>query len=154
MTFYLEGIKLDLTQVTHGLRLDALDSTWPLPGQTIEETIRILSENFEVVRQKYAPRATGLVFPGEVHEVSLHIAIYYFFLYNSWKYSNPNEKNRSLAFSEDNFTHPYTYDRVITFFKLRYPEEYAVKSAILLAMTPDAVLKYEADRHAFYTSFR
>ena len=154
MTFYLEGIKLDLTQATHGLRLDALDNSWPLPGQTPEETKRILSENFEVVRQKYAPRATGLVFPGEVHEVSLLIAIYYFFLYNSWKYSNPKEKDRSLAFSENNFTHPYTYDRVITFFKLRYPDEYAMKSAILLAMTPDAVLKYEADRYAFYAYFR
>jgi hypothetical protein len=154
MTFYLEGIKLDLTQVTHGLRLDALDSTWPLPGQTPEETKRILSENFEVVRQKYADLSAGSISPEDLHEVCLHIAIYYFFLYNSWKYSNPKHKDRSLSFPPEDFTHPYTYDKIIHFFKLRYPDEYAAKSAILLDMTPDAVVKYEADRHAFYASFR
>lgn len=154
MTFYIAAMKIDLTEDAYGLRMAALDSEWPLPGQSLEETRRIITGNFEMVREMYAIASSNAISDEDLNEVSLRVVIYYFYLYNSWKGIYEKEKNRDLTFLEKDFTHPYTYDRVIQFFRNKYPADYADKCAALLAMASDEVLKYESDTHAFYTSFR
>ncbi len=154
MTFYLEKIKIDLTENPHGLQLLALDEELPLPGQTMEETKDTVTKNFKIVNEKYAKTASSIIPIEELNEICLRLVIYYFYLYNSWRSLYEKEKNRDLTFLDKDFTHPYTYDRVIQFFKNKYPKDYGDKYAVMLGITAIEVLKYEADRHDFYNSFR
>ena len=90
----------------------------------------------------------------ELDEICLRVALHYFYLYNSWRSVSEKEKNRSLAFLQKDFSHPNTRDKVIQFFKRTYPNDYAAKSAALLGMKTDELLKYETDNRDFYNAFR
>ncbi|HWR34066.1 MAG TPA: hypothetical protein VN451_11080, partial [Chitinophagaceae bacterium] len=88
------------------------------------------------------------------NEVCLKIVLYYFHLYNSWKSLYEKEKDRNLLFLEKDYKHPYTYDKVLQYFKNKYPKDYISKSAALLDIKPEELLKYESDRDYFYNLFR
>lgn len=154
MTFYIENIKLEINTDAYGVQLEALDKAWPLPNQSLEETKRILTENFSMVCQKYLPHTTGIILPEDLHAVCLQIVVHYLYLYNMWRGLYEKEKNRDLAFLEKDYTHPDTYDMIIWFFKNKYPKDYADICSTMLGISSLEVLKFEADRHAFYASFR
>ena len=154
MIFNIEGIKVELTENQYGLRLNALEDEYPLPGQTLEETREMVTKNFGTVKEKFGKASSNAIPDAELHEVCLGIVLYYFYLYNSWKRQYEKEKDRDLGFLETDFKHPYTYDRVIQYFKRRYPNDYAVKCAALLELTAEQVLAYEAQRRDFYDAFR
>jgi len=154
VTFYIEKIKVELIEATQGLRLTALDLELPLPGQSIEETKETVGKNFETVKEKYQPAASAIMTTEELDEICLRVTLHYFYLYNSWRSVSEKEKNRSLAFQEKDFSHPNTRDKVIQFFRLKYPNDYAAKSAALLGMKTDELLKYETDNRDFYNAFR
>ncbi len=138
----------------YGLRLSALNNGWPLPGQTLEETKEVITKNFELVKEKYADVSSNSIYPEDLLEVCLRIVIHYFYLYNLWRSIYPQEKNRNLTFLSKDYDHPYTYDMIIQFFKNKYPGAYASKSATMLNLTTEEVLRYEEERHDFYSRFR
>jgi len=154
MTFYIGHISIQLHEDPHGLLLTAFGEVWPLPGQSPGEAQALILKNFDIVKAKYAETTSNAISDEELDEICLHIVLYYFYLYNSWKAFNEKEKNRDLAFQQKDFTHPYTYDKVIRFFKHKYPDDYLSKCALMLDLTPDAVSNYEATRSDFYQTFR
>jgi hypothetical protein len=154
MDFFIEAIKIELSEDAYGLRLKTLDFEYPLPGQSLEETMDVLTKNFETVQAKYGKALSKNIVQEDINEISLRIVLYYFYLYNSWRSLYEKERNRSLIFLEKDFEHPYTYDSVIQFFKLRYPNDYAVKCAALLELKVEALLKFETERRDFYDAFR
>ncbi|CAN5774771.1 hypothetical protein BH10BAC3_BH10BAC3_05190 [soil metagenome] len=96
MIFYIEKIKIELTENAYGLKLNALNDVFPLPGQTVAETINTITKNFDIVSTKYRKIATDIVTAEDLNEVSLKIVFHYFYLYNSWRKLYKKEKNRSL----------------------------------------------------------
>jgi len=83
MTFYIEQIKIELTEDAYGLRLNALNDVFPLPGQTVAVTKDTITKNFERVIAKYKETAADIVTGEDLNEVSLKIVLHYFYLYNS-----------------------------------------------------------------------
>jgi hypothetical protein len=154
MTFDIEQIKIDLVENQYGLQMTVFNDGYPLPGQSIGETKDTITKNFGIVKGKYLQLASDTISPEELNEISLKVVIHYFYLYNSWKSQYEKEKNRDLTFLDKDFDHPNTYDKVIQFFKNKYPREYAAKCAILLGKTADELLKYEGNNNDFYNSFR
>jgi len=154
VTFYIEQIKIELVQDAYGLTLTALNNEFPLPGQTIAEAKNTITENFKIVSTKYQKSTPGIVPAEELNEVCLKVVLYYFYLYNLWRSIYEKEKNRNLTFIPNDFTHPYTYDEVIRYFRPKYPNEYADKCAAMFEIKKEAVLKYEGDRESFYSLFR
>jgi len=154
MVFFIEKIKIELTENQYGLQLETAHETLPLPGQTLAEATDTLQKNFESVKAHYSKLAPETILPDELNEVCLKIVLHYFYLYNAWKYSNEKEKDRDLTFLPKDFQHPNTYDLIIHCFKHKYPKDYATKCASLIEKTADAVLKYEYDKAAFYDAFR
>lgn len=154
MTLFIEQMEIELTEDQYGLRLTWGDNRLPLPGQTLATTTDLLQKNFATVKGRFSQIASDDITAEELHEVSLKVVLHYFYLYNSWKYSNENEKDRDLAFLQKDFHHPYTYDTILQYFKLKYPGDYALKCACLTEKTADELLKYEYDRNSFYNSFR
>jgi hypothetical protein len=154
MTFYIEKIKIDLTEDQYGLQLKALDEKLPLPSQTIEETKAIVTKNFDLVKEKFYETSATIIAIEDLNEVCLRIVLHYFYLYNTWKNIYEKEKNRDLTFLDKDFSHPNTYDKIIQFFKNKYPKDYAPKCAVMLGIKATELLKYEADKQDFYNSFR
>ncbi len=154
MVFYIEKIEIDLTENKYGLQLNTAHGTTPLPGQTLDSAMDTIQKNFETVKEHFSKTASDTIPIDELHEVCLKIVLHYFYLYNTWKYSNEKEKDRDLAFLNKDFDHPNTYDIIIQYFKNKYPKDYAVKGAILLKKTSDELLRYEYNRDEFYNAFR
>ena len=154
MVFYVEKIEIELTENQYGLLLKTADSELPLPGQTIEQTIETLQGNFEILKNHYLKTASSTIVPEELNEVCLKIVLHFFGLYNSWKYSNENEKDRDLTFLPKDFGHANTRDILLQYFKRKYPEDYADKCASILDMPAADLLKYEYNNNEFYNSFR
>lgn len=154
MFFHIEKIQIELTEDLYGIRLKTATDDLPLPGQTIAETMETVRINFETVQEKYKKSATDKIDMDELNEVCLKIVLHYFYLYNTWKETNEKEKDRDLAFLPKDFSHPYTFDIVIQYFKNKYPTDYAGKCAAMLDMQVDKLLKYEYDRADFYNAFR
>lgn len=154
MFFYIERIKIELTEDEYGLRLKTTDADLPLPGQTIAETTETIEKNFKIVQEKYKTSASGKIDTDELNEVSLKIVLHYFYLYNTWKSIYEKEKDRNLTFLSKDFDHPFTYDIIIQYFKNKYPNDYAGKCSGMLDIPADKLLKYEYDRAEFYHSFR
>lgn len=154
MFFHIEKIKIELTEDLYGIRLKTATDDLPLPGQTISETMETVRKNFEIVQEEYKKPTPDNIDMDEVNEVCLKIVLYYFYLYNSWKKTNEKEKDRDLTFLPKDFSHPYTYDIVIQYFKSKYPTDYAGKCAVMLGLQVENLLKYEYDRADFYNAFR
>ena len=154
MTLFIEQLEIKLTEDQYGLRLNWDDAQLPLPGQTLATATDLLQKNFATVKGRFSLLASDTIPAEELDEVSLKVVLHYFYLYNSWKYSNEKEKDRDLAFLQKDFHHPYTYDIILQYFKLKYPGDYALKCACLTEKTADELLKYEYDRDSFYNSFR
>ncbi|MBL8012408.1 MAG: hypothetical protein JNN05_01035 [Candidatus Omnitrophica bacterium] len=154
MFFSIESIKIELIENQFGLHLKMQDHQCPLPGQTIDETVNIISKNFEILKSQYSKTAKGKLKEEEINEVCLKIVLHFFGMYNSWKYSNEKEKDRDLTFLEKDFKHPQTIDIVLWYFKLKYPSDYASKSSFLLDLSPADLLVYEKNRDDFYNFFR
>lgn len=153
MIFYIENIQIELTKSQHGLRLEAFGDVLPLPGQTIIQTKKIITENFHVVKTKYEKNVFDKIPAGDLNEVSLKIVLHYFYLYNSWKSLCEKECERSLAFLNKDFTHPYTYDKIIQHFKNKNAKDYAGQCSAMIGITKDELSKYEADREYLYSMF-
>ena len=154
MIFQIEQMEIELTEDQYGLRLNWDNAQLPLPGQTLATATDLLQKNFATVIGRFSQLASDDIPAEELHEVSLKVVLHYFYLYNSWKYSNEKEKDRDLAFLPKDFQHPNTYDIILQYFKIKYPGDYARKSASLTEKTVEELLKYEYDRDSFYNSFR
>lgn len=154
MKFFVENIKIELTENIHGLTLTTSSSNLPLPGQNILETTEIIQSNFEIVKEHFIKLSEDKIDADDLHEICLKIVIYYFYLYNSWRSSNLNKKSIDLNFQKKDFDHPYTYDIIIQYFKNKYPENYEHKSSVMLDIPVEKLLKYEYDRAEFYKAFR
>lgn len=111
MFFSIESIKIELIENQFGLQLKMEDYQYPLPGQTIDETVNIIRKNFEILKSQYSKTASGKLKDEEINEVCLKIVLHFFGMYNSWKYSNKKEKDRDLTFLEKDFKHPQALDR-------------------------------------------
>ncbi len=154
MTFYLEKIKIELTENQYGLQLESGDTKLLLPGQTFAETMDIINKNFEILKSQYLKTASSTIETVELNEVCLKIVLFFFGMYNSWKYSNEKQKDLDLTFQAKDFNHPYTQDIIIPYFKNKYPNDYADKCASILGITPEKLLTDEYNRAAFYNDFR
>lgn len=154
MIFTIETLQIDLIENQYGLHMTAFTDEFPLPGQTLEETKSVITNNFKIVKEKYIKAASNGVSLDDINEVSLKIVIHYFYLYNTWKSLYEKEKDRDLTFRQEDYTHPNTYDKIIQFFRNKYPKDYVEKCAIILEIPPEILSKYEYDRHEFYSSFR
>jgi len=154
MVFFIKNIKIELTENIHGLTLTTSSGEFPLPGQNISETTEILQSNFEIVQKHFIKPSEDKINAEDLHEICLKIVVYYYYLYNSWRTSNPNKKSIDLNFLKKDFDHPYTYDIIIQYFKNKYPEDYEHKSSVMLDIPVEKLLKYEYDRAEFYKAFR
>ncbi|MBK6546225.1 MAG: hypothetical protein IPG12_13260 [Saprospiraceae bacterium] len=154
MEFYIEKIKIELLENEYGLQLKTAYKELPLPGQNFADTMDILRKNFEVVKGQYIKTASTNIESEELNEVCMRIVLHYFYLYNSWKYSNEKEKDRDLTFLAKDFKHPNSMDIIIQYFKNKYPKDYAGKCASILGITAEELLKYENNNNEFYSSFR
>ena len=154
MVFYIETMQIELIENQYGLQLTMGDYQSPLPGQTIAETTDTIKRNFEILKSQYAKTASGTIEVKELNEVCLKIVLYFFGLYNSWKYANEKEKDRDLTFLPKDFSHAHTMDIIIQYFKNKYPKDYAGKCASILDIPVAELLKYEYNRNDFYDSFR
>lgn len=153
MIFYIEQIKIEVTEDEYGIRLKIWDDEWLLPGQSIAETKDTIIKNIDIVSTKYIKKATGLIPAAELNEVCLKIVVHYFYLYNLWRSIYEKEKERNLVFQHEDFTHPNTYDTIIRYFKIKYPNNYPDKCTAMLGIKKDAFLKYEAERESFNNNF-
>lgn len=154
MTFYIENIKIELTENKHGLQLTTADGKLLLPGQTFAETMDIIHRNFEILKSQYLKTASSTIETVELNEVCLKIVLFFFGIYNSWKYSNEKQKDLDLTFQPKDFNHPYTQDIVVQYFKNKYPNDYAGKCGSILGITADKLLRDEYNRASFYNDFR
>ena len=62
----------------------------------------------------------------------------------------PKQKNRDLNFNQTDFNNPSTYDIIFQYFKSRSPENWKMKSAILLDFELDDFDLYYKRREDFY----
>ena len=154
MVFFIKNIKIELTENIHGLTLTTSSGEFPLPGQNISETTEHLQSSFEIIQKHFIKPSEDKINAEDLNEICLKIVVYYFYLYNSWRTSNPNKKSIDLNFLKKDFDHPYTYDIIIQYFKNKYPEDYEHKSSVMLDIPVEKLLKYEYDRAEFYKAFR
>ncbi|HRG32887.1 MAG: hypothetical protein JNK69_09935 [Saprospiraceae bacterium] len=154
MVFYIEKIKIELSENIHGIHLTTEFQNYPLPGQTIEETIKTVTQNFKIVHDHFSKSAKDKIDADDFNEVCLRIVLYYFYLHNSWRTTNSKFEKIDLTFQTKYYSHPNTYDILIQFFKNRNPNEYIEKCSTILDVTIEYLKKYEYDRDYFYNLFR
>ena len=83
MIFFIENIRIELTENIHGLTLTTSSGELPLPGQNILETTEILQSNFKIVQKHFIKLSEDKINAEDLHEICLKIVVYYFYLYNS-----------------------------------------------------------------------
>ncbi|MGB4959138.1 MAG: hypothetical protein WBO36_06645 [Saprospiraceae bacterium] len=154
MNFVIEGINIELRKDAKALRANILDEGYYFSFQSFQETKDTITSNFYVVKEHYSQTALLTISMTELNEVSLKIVLYYFQLYNSWRSIYEKYKDKDLTFLNKDYTHPYTYDLIINYFRLKYPEDYIKIAAAMINKSPSEVLKYKTDRDDFYNSFR
>ena len=59
MIFFIENIRIELTENIHGLTLTTSSGELPLPGQNILETTEILQSNFKIVQKHFIKMITA-----------------------------------------------------------------------------------------------
>jgi hypothetical protein len=153
MNFYVDNIKVDLSKETGGLRLRTDDDNLLLANQTIEETRSIVLKNHRIVKENYEKLVNNLIDSDDISKVSMRIVLHYLYMYNLWRTMYKREEKRDLTFREKDFDHPYTKDKIIEYFKNKYPSDYSVKCETLLRMTTEDFNKYEKNRQDFYEMF-
>lgn len=154
MYFYIEDLKIELINKDSWILLKMGDYQLPLPGQTIEGTLDIITNNFNILKSKYAKHALQTIENNEINEVCLKVALHFFGIYNLWKFYIERENDRDLSFISKDFNHPQAKDIIIQYFRNKYPLDFLSKSASLLDMEVDKLAKYIANRDEFYNAFR
>ena len=53
MTFYLDNIKVGLSDENNGIRLTTAEENWLIPKQTLAETKTIIEKNFKIIKDHF-----------------------------------------------------------------------------------------------------
>ncbi len=153
MTFYVDHIEVDLSNESGGLRLRTSDDNLMLANQTIEETRSTVEKNHRIVKEHYQKVVNNIVDPHDLAAVSMRIVLHYLYMYNLWRTMYKRESKRDLTFRDKDFEHPYTKDKIIEYFKNKYPFDYSVKCETILRMSTEKFNEYEKNRQDFYEMF-
>jgi hypothetical protein len=149
----IENITVNLTTEHTNVRVKFDHEETLLLNQDIDTVTKDIRNNFSIVKnhfQKLAYKAGKLIDITDINKLSLLIVLYYLFLYSSWKVMYPKQKNRNLNFDPTDFNNPSTYDIIFHYFKSKSPEDWKMKSAILLDFELDDFDIYYKRREDFY----
>ncbi len=153
MYFIAGNIQVNLAEENTGLRLKTQEENMFLPGQTFAETEKVVTQNFNVVKDWYKPRYPEGFSEDDLNTVCLKVVLHYFYQYTTWRSFYEEYKDCDLSFQQDDFEHPFTYDKLRYFFRLKYPNDYIRICASLTGKTSDEFRRYEADREFFNSKF-
>ena len=151
MNFDLDSNEIKLESEDKGLRLTANSGdNQLLANVTIYETKEIVTKNYNIVKVHYQQKTGDKILQTDLEKISLKIVLHYFYMYQLWRTMYQREKNRDLTFLQKDFEHPCTADKIISYFKTTYPDNYVDKCEIMLDMSLDKFKEYEKNRQAFY----
>ena len=153
MMFTIDNIKIELGKENNGVRLTTdNDDRVILPNQTIAFVKNIVKENFQIVKTYYnaEPGVSVSIDKRDLSIVSLKIVLDYLYMYNMWRNIYDHHKGRNLKFLIEDFEMPTTKDKIIWYFKNKYPDDYPAKCELMLGMSADEFKKYEKRRQEFY----
>ena len=149
MTFYLDSIKVSISDEDNGIRLITEDENWFIPRQTLDETKAIIEKNFIVIKTHFHDKLGQIITTADLDNVSLKIGLRYFQMYNHWRTMYKREAHRDLTFIQKDFEHPYTSDTIVDYFKNRYPDNYLDKCEVMLNMTNEQATNYVIRKEQF-----
>ena len=148
-TFYLDNVKVNISEENNGIRLTTIDENWFIPDQNLDETKTIIEKNFRIIKTHFHDKLGKIVTEADLSNISLKICIYYFQMYNHWRSMYKKERNRDLTFIQNDFDHPSTSDTIVDYFKSTYPENYISKCEVMLNMTSEQVKNYVIRKEEF-----
>jgi hypothetical protein len=152
MIFKIDDIEIELAEKNKGIRLTTHnDDNIILPNQTMDSVENIVKENFQIVKSYYQAKlgVSASVDKHDINAVSLKIVLYYLYMYNMWRKMYENHRDRDLKFLAKDFENPNTSDRIIWYFKKKYPKSYSAKCELMLSLSPDEFKRYEKKRQEF-----
>ena len=135
MTFYLDNIKVGLSDENNGIRLTTAEENWLIPKQTLAETKTIIEKNFKIIKDHFHDKGMAVITQLDLNNVCLKIALHYFQMYNHWRTMYKRETNRDLTFIQKDYDKTDTINIVIGYFKNKYPIDYVDKCVAMLGMT-------------------
>ncbi|MDQ3111380.1 MAG: hypothetical protein M3R17_15950 [Bacteroidota bacterium] len=138
--------KIDNTTVTlriekspmlnvNGLRFITDNIDYFIPSQTIEETKRVVEENYKIVKDHFQSKRTDLITDEDLENFSLKIVVSYLQMYNHWRTMYHRHKNNDLKFISKDFENVKTSYEIINYFENKYPNAFDDKCSMLLDMT-------------------
>lgn len=123
-----------------------------LSNQIVDTASELIKHNFNVVNTHYrmmVEKAKGKFDYSDITLISITIVLHCLYLYNSWKSMYKKQENRDLQFNEKDFSHPSTHDKVFNYFKIKYPNDWEEKCAVLLGMKLSELKVYYKTRENF-----
>jgi hypothetical protein len=151
----IENIILSLSSEGGDVRVKSNKEDVILSNQDVDVVSELIVYNFNVVNNHYKKmieKAKEKFDYSDVTPINIVIVLHYLYLYNSWRSMYHKQENRDLKFNEKDFTNPSTYDIVFNHFKIKYPNDWEDRCAILLGMGLSELKAYYNTREDFITS--
>lgn len=149
----IENIDIILTIEGNNIRVRSDKENILLANQNIDNIVNLINHNFILVKNHYlcfARNTKDLFDLKDICQLSLSIVLHFLYLYNSWREMYKKQEYKDLKFDEKDFENSTTHDIIIHYFKCKFPEDWEIKSAVLLNVGLEELKAYYKDREAFY----
>lgn len=144
MKIVIEKINIELNQEQNAVRiLTSNNDKFLLANQSIDHIKNLIIENFYFVRNHYLNIVGTQIILDDINNICLKLVLRYVHMYNIWNITGEAKKKSDLKFLNEDFSHPITFDLVISYFKEKYPEDYRRKCSTFLKMSIAEFLQYE-----------
>lgn len=149
----IENIALSLSSEDGNVRVKSDKENIILFNQNIDPVTELIEHNFIIVTSHYKfmiEKRKSEFDDKDINVVGISIVLYYLYMYNSWRTMYKKQENKDLRFKETDFNHPSTHDIIFRYFRIKYPNDWDEKCAILFGMELSELQAYYKTREKFY----
>lgn len=137
MTFTIDEIQITLTEIDGKVLFETEFEGWTF-SEPMEAIQRAIEKNYWIVKQHYSSKVGEVVTEKDLQNMSLKVTLAWYQL----KRGRSHQKDGVPFLAEKEFDDSYTSDYLISYFRKRYPDNYADKCLTMLGWTQEKLDNY------------